>query len=81
LGKPVIASKIGGIPELLNLNTGFLFEPSSKMSLLEVINTSNKLSEDSYLAMSRNCLEFAKKYFSKKNHYLNLINIYKSIKK
>ena len=41
-GKPVIGSNIGGIPELLNHKTGFIFEPANELSLINVI----KLSEN-----------------------------------
>ena len=81
LGKPVIGANIGGIPELLNQSNGFLFESNNIENLSEIINAAIKINEDSYKLLSKNCLEFAKQFFSKENHYLNLVNIYKSIKK
>jgi glycosyltransferase involved in cell wall biosynthesis len=37
-GKPVIASNIGGIPEVVDNNTGILFEPGNIKQLSETIN-------------------------------------------
>jgi glycosyltransferase involved in cell wall biosynthesis len=81
LGKPVIGANIGGIPELLIQGTGFLFESRNIENLSEVINAALKINEDSYKGLSKNCLEFAKQFFSKENHYTNLINVYKSLKR
>jgi glycosyltransferase involved in cell wall biosynthesis len=81
LGKPVIGANIGGIPELLNRSNGFLFESSNVKNLSEVIDNAIDINEDLYQNLSKNCLGFAKKFFSKENHYFNLLNIYKSIKK
>ena len=38
-GKPVIASRIGGIPETLDFGRlGFLFEPGDKNSLMDMLS-------------------------------------------
>ena len=36
-GLPIIAAKIGGIPELLTVNAGILFEPADKKDLIDKI--------------------------------------------
>lgn len=79
LGKPVIASKIGGIPEIvLDKKNGYLFKPNDFNDLMNKIlkfwnnpKLANKLGE------------VAKKYvladFSPDKHYNKLINIYEGL--
>jgi glycosyltransferase involved in cell wall biosynthesis len=76
LGKPVIGANIGGIPELVNIRNGYLFEQKNVKNLTEVINLANSISDKNYTELSNNCLEFSKLYLSKDNHYLNLNQIY-----
>jgi len=61
-GTPVIASRIGGIPELVKDGyNGFLFEPGNVKELKEkleyLINNSTKLKK-----LARNAFEYVKKY-------------------
>jgi len=79
LGKPVIGSNIGGIPELLQETNGFLFESKNINSLTNVIKEALTISNETYDLMSRNAYKFAIENFSERNHYLKLINIYTSV--
>jgi len=80
MGKPVIGSNIGGIPELVIENTtGFLFEKGDKESLLNALNKAHKVSNMDYTKLSENALDFANENFGKDNHYKNIIEIYSKI--
>ncbi|GAI46842.1 unnamed protein product [marine sediment metagenome] len=62
MGVPVIATKVGGVPDLVRHGeTGLLVEPGSVDELAISIK---KLIEDERLRrkMTKNCLEEAKKY-------------------
>lgn len=77
LGKPVIGSKIGGIPELIEDGiTGFTFEPGNIKDLRSKIGfmISNK---DKVLEMGRNARRLIEEEFDAETHYQKLIEIYK----
>lgn len=81
-GRPVIASRVGGILEIVNDNsTGFLFEMGNIDQLSQKINTALQLTDYEYLTMSRNARQFADKNFSEEEHYIKLINIYRDLLK
>ncbi len=79
LGVPVIGSRVGGIPEILVQNHGFLFEMSSVDSLREAIEKSTSTTQESYDKMSQNAMRFAKDNFSPESHYNSLLNIYSNL--
>lgn len=69
-GTPVVASNIGGIPELIeNGKTGYLFEPGNHEALVEAIN---KIDD----SMSANCKNA--KFDTVDSYCDKLIKIYKS---
>ncbi|UCD15409.1 MAG: glycosyltransferase, partial [Candidatus Omnitrophota bacterium] len=79
LGKPVVASNIGGIPELVkDYKTGLLFEPANvedlqkKISIL--INNENLI-----IAMGKSARKVVEKELNPEKHYKQLIAIYKSM--
>ena len=80
-GKVVIASRIGGLPELIkDTKTGFLFTPGDANNLCKVINTVMNLPENDYDAMSEQIAKEAyeqhnwESYFNKLTmEYENLI--------
>lgn len=76
-GKPVIGSRIGGIPELIEENkTGFIFNSFDSESLKNAINKAISLSDDEYEDFSLSAREFANKHFDSDNYYQCLMNIY-----
>jgi len=79
MGKPVIGADIGGIPELVSKDTGFLFKSGDLSSLSEVLDKANKIGEEEYKKISNNCRVFAEKHFSKEKHFQTLSKIYQSI--
>lgn len=77
LGKPVIASNIGGIPEVIeNDSTGFLFETGNTEDCISKIK---KLWNNPYLVkkMGENARSYVKKRFNPERHHKQLMNIYK----
>ena len=79
-GKPVIGSRIGGIPELIEEGTtGYQYEMGNHTELSEVITKANSLSDNSYKAISGNAREFAIENFSDTGHYQKLMEIYKTM--
>lgn len=79
-GKPVIATNIGGIPEIVeNEKTGFLFSMKNIDELSDKIEIADKMSEERYKKMSINSRSFADKYFNEENHYDSLFKIYNDV--
>ena len=77
LGKPVIGSKAGGIPELIIENkTGFLFDMGDIDDLVSKIIQANAMSDKDYELFSRAAVQFANKYFSEDGHYKELMKVY-----
>jgi len=77
LGKPVIASRVGGIPEIVSEGeTGFLFELKNIDDLVSKVVHANELSDREYEFISKNARQFAEKNFSSGKHYLRLMGIY-----
>jgi glycosyltransferase involved in cell wall biosynthesis len=81
-GKPVIGSKIGGIPEIIDENkTGYLFEMGNHEELAIVLEKAKNISDLKYNEMSKNARQFAETHFNPDIHYYTLIKIYNNIKK
>lgn len=79
-GKPVIGSKIGGIPEIIETGrTGYTFDAFDKQSLLTTIKKAISISDEDYKAMSMCARAFAEEHFNPSKHYEKLLNIYKSV--
>ena len=80
LGKPVIGSKLGGIPELVkDGKNGFLFEHGNKESLKQVLIKSDNVDEIQYKKMCTEALEYAENHFQPRLYYETLTNIYKNV--
>jgi glycosyltransferase involved in cell wall biosynthesis len=79
-GKPVIGSRIGGIPEIIEEGvTGFLFEAGNQSQLTDALMKADLLSGDDYQKMSNAARAFAGAHFNPDTHYNELINIYKEL--
>ncbi|GHV49398.1 glycosyl transferase [Bacteroidia bacterium] len=77
LGTPVIASCIGGIPELVkDGQNGYLFEPKSAAQLGDCILQACQLPEEDYLRMCGNAQAFARGPFTEEAYYPKLMDIY-----
>jgi len=76
LGKPVIGSRIGGIPELVkDGETGLTFETGSaddlRKKILYLINNPHKA-----VKMGKNARKFVEEKFNPEKHYQRLMEIY-----
>jgi glycosyltransferase involved in cell wall biosynthesis len=79
-GIPVIGSRLGGIPEIVDdFGTGFLFEPRNESDLEKTIVTAMNLSSSEYERMSQSAREFGKRFFTPEIHYRDLIQIYNKV--
>lgn len=78
-GKPVIGSKIGGIPEMVIENkTGLLFNPGNNLELRERIHF--LLSHPSLVTqMGKNAGEMVENEYNAKTHYEHLMRVYSNI--
>ncbi len=75
-GLPVIGSRVGGIPEMINESeTGFLFEPGDESGLASIFQD---ISKERLGAMASTCQEAAMSY-SMENHIEKLMSIYSSL--
>lgn len=78
-GKPIIASNIGSLPELvIDGCNGYLFEPHEYSGLIEKI----RLFDDDEVVqmMGRNSKERLEKKFSSEKHYQLLMNLFNRVK-
>lgn len=70
VGTPVIGSKAGGVPEIINDgNNGYLFEPKNVDSLKEKI-LNLYLNKDLRNKLSKNAYEFSVNEYNYDNHFL-----------
>ena len=80
LGTPVIGSRMGGIPEIIeDGKTGYTFECGNLLDLESQIEKSNALSEDEYATMADAAYKFYKQDFSEDHHYEELIRFYEEV--
>lgn len=79
LGKPVIGSDIGGIPELIKEGeTGYLFPPGNSLALRDKIKLAWK-EKDKLSELGRRARRFAETELNSEKHYAQLMEIYQSI--
>ena len=77
LGKPVIGSNIGGIPEIIiEGKTGFIFKMGDSDSLYNSINKAVSVDEVEYFEMCKSAKLFAENQFDEEKHYIRLMEIY-----
>jgi len=79
LGKPVIGSNIGGIPELVySKSTGMLFESGNVEDLAEKINylLNNK---NLVVEMGKNARKRIEEKYTKNEHYMRLMEVYSKV--
>jgi len=80
VGTPVLGSRLGGIPELIEEGkTGYLFEHAKVESLTEAVNKASTIDERNYFNMSNAAVEFAQRSFSNELYLNKLDMIYKNL--
>ncbi|MBU1043050.1 MAG: glycosyltransferase family 4 protein [Candidatus Omnitrophica bacterium] len=78
-GKPVIGSRIGGIPELIRDNiTGLTFEPGNVDDLRAKIEYFQN-NPDKVVEMGKNARRFVEQELTAKKHYEKLVEIYQRV--
>lgn len=76
LGKPVIGSRIGGIPELVkDFETGLTFEPGNEEDLRKNILYLSDNSEK-IMTLGANARKFVEQNYDQEYHYQKLMKIY-----
>jgi glycosyltransferase involved in cell wall biosynthesis len=78
-GRPVIASSIGGLPEMIENGTnGFLFKPTDKKELVKNLRL---ILQDKEFAiqMGKNARKTAEENYTASKYYVKLIDTYKSV--
>ncbi|MCD6565165.1 MAG: glycosyltransferase family 4 protein, partial [Bacteroidales bacterium] len=79
MGKPVIGSEIGGIPELVRNNiTGYTYQPGDPHDLKEKM-TLMLNDVDKCIEMGNNGRKLVESEFSEERHYHKLMKIYESL--
>ena len=79
-GKPVLGSRIGGIPEMVQEGrTGFLFRPGDAEDLASAIGRLYGLTEEEYQALCKNAAAFAAGTFSEEAYLARLLPIYEQL--
>jgi len=79
-GKPVIGSRIGGIPELVkNKETGLTFEPGKVDDLRAKINYMID-NPEKVIEMGKNARRFVEQELNAEKHYEDLMDIYDQAK-
>jgi len=74
---PVIGSRIGGIPEIINEGeTGYTYEMGNVKCLTNAIEKGINLPANKYMMMKQNARLFAEENFSPELHYSKLIEFY-----
>lgn len=76
LSRPIIGADIGGIPELIDSN-GFLFKSGDSADLLKVLEQFESVSSDDYLKLKNSSYHIYQTYYTAKNHYQKLKQVYK----
>lgn len=79
-GKPVLGSRIGGIPEMVQEGrTGFLFRPGDAEDLASAIGRLYGLTEEEYQALCKSAAAFAAETFSEEAYLAQLLPIYERL--
>lgn len=80
MGKPVIASRINGIPEYIREGeNGYLFEPGDAATLSRLIDRILQLSPEEYSNLSSRARLFAEQVLDYPIHYANLMTQIRSL--
>ena len=81
MGKPVIASRINGIPEYVAEDrNGFLFPPGDAGALAAAMKKVWEFSSQEYASLSARTCEYARGEFSYPAHYQKLLEIIASVR-
>lgn len=78
-GVPVIASRIGGLPEIvIEGETGYRFGKGDPASLRQAVEKAASLPDSRYASMASAAIAFARKNFDRTPYYDRLVTFYRS---
>ena len=78
-GTPVVASDIGGIPEMVeNENTGYLFKSGSEAELSALVKKLDTIQPNEWCKLSQKCIEKSRER-DQETHFFNLKAIYQDV--
>lgn len=75
LGRPIIGSNIGGIPELVNGN-GFLFQYGDYLDLKDKVLKVEALNTEQYRKLKKSSLELFNRLYTEDHYYKQLMKVY-----
>jgi len=75
-GKPVLASNIGGIPEMVTEDTGVLFEPGNSDAIISAVESIYD-KQATIEELGRNARKAAEEKYSPQNHIKKMVELYK----
>jgi glycosyltransferase involved in cell wall biosynthesis len=79
-GTPVVASNVGGIPELVeNEKTGYLFQWGDNESCLRAIKKMNSLNNDNVKEMGNRCIESVRNHYTMELQAKKYTELYKKV--
>jgi glycosyltransferase involved in cell wall biosynthesis len=79
-GKPVVAARIGAIPELVkDKRNGLLFESKNIDSLQTAIETAERFTVDAYREMAHEARRCAGEHFQREKYYNGLMAAYEAV--
>lgn len=74
---PVVASRIGGIPEIVDdKSSGILFTPGDPFDLAEKLDWILSLSDNTFKNMKKHATEIARNHFDRNDYQKKLLRIY-----
>ena len=80
-GTPLIASNIGGLPEMvLDNTTGYLVAPGDCLELSKALCAAHEQSRDQYAAMQNHSIELINSNHSEKKYVKHLVKLYEEQK-
>lgn len=74
---PVFATKMGGIPDFVNNENGFLFDPFSAEGRMSAVNFLNSLTHEKIAEMKQNIYRL----LTPQEHYEQLMHVYRDVLK
>jgi glycosyltransferase involved in cell wall biosynthesis len=79
-GKPVVASRIGGIPEMIDDGiNGFLFETGNAVDLKKKLERILSISDNKICEMGQAARQKVERQFNAELHYKRLMDIYHTV--
>lgn len=79
-GKPIIASRVGGLPEIIEDNeTGLLYEPCNESQLLEKILQMNSFTEKDIEVMGRKARKKVEQVNNESDYLFHILKIYSGL--